>query len=464
MYPIPQSILERNPDGSVKEYLYYVTSKDFERQPWLLTLRDFASYQKRIYGLEHVQAKNSRLPLWCSWTDWYSDHVTDKVILNSVKKGVSCGIRNFIIDDGWFGPGLDHDYTIELNIGDWEPDPKKIQNMSKLVKQIKEAGGNPLIWCAPHAVAKGAKCFKDRRKYLIEDGKGNLLLTPNKFHSLCFMSPEAREIMASICLSFITRWDFSGAKYDLFNCIPPQTKCNSKSHEHNVSSMIEGLGKTLELIYKRCCNQKKDYIVELKQNYGTPFFTRWGTMIRAGDTPYDSEGNFLRTLYNQSYSINSLNDYQTITNEDTPEEAACIIIKMMAAGIPAYSIDFERLNLANTHVISNYNKWYINNLKKFGSFRIPLNGENTVIMLPHCADDIYFVINNGGNFTISKDAIILNGTFQQELFISFQSKQNADISLYNCYGTKIEETEICLDGWARIKSIPGGITRIAFSS
>ncbi len=44
---------------------------------------------------------------------------------------------------------------------------------------------------------------------------------------------------------------------------------------------------------------KPDYIVELKQNYATPFLSRYGTMTRAGDTPYNTEGNFLRTLYVQ---------------------------------------------------------------------------------------------------------------------------------------------------------------------
>jgi len=91
-----------------------------------------------------------------------------------------------------------------------------------------------------------------------------LLMTSNGFHSLCFMCPEARGIMADICAGFIRRWDFDGAKYDLFNCVP-NMKCENPEHRHDVSSMIEGLDKTLELIDRKTRALKKDYIVELRR-------------------------------------------------------------------------------------------------------------------------------------------------------------------------------------------------------
>jgi len=296
LFPIPQSLAKANPDGSITEHLYFRTSADAPNQPWMLTLRDFAEHQKRLFDIPDVTTPRALHPLWCSWTDWFSDDVTDEVILRSVAEGVKLGIRNFIIDDGWFGPGLDNDYDVQLNIGDWRPDPAKIKDMGELVRQIKALGGVPMIWCAPHAVARGAECFAQRRKYLIVGQDGELLETPNKFHCLCFMCPEAREIMADICTSFIRQWDFEGAKYDLFNCVPTM-RCSSREHDHDVTSMMEGLEKTLELIDRKSRALKQDYIVELKQNYGTPFLARYGSMTRAGDTPYNLQGNFERTLY-----------------------------------------------------------------------------------------------------------------------------------------------------------------------
>lgn len=459
LYPIPESLLRMEPDGSIVEYLYYRTSKDVPNQPWLLTLRDFSNFQKKFYNIPDMTTEGSLYPLWCSWTDWFSDNVTDEVIVNNVKQGVKLGIKNYIIDDGWFGPGLDNDFSVKLNIGDWMPDPMKIKNMNKLVKDVKKEGGVPLIWCAPHAVAPDANCFNERKKYLIMNKDGEILITANKFHSLCFMCPEAREIMADICTGFIKKWGFEGAKYDLFNCIP-NMNCTNPEHTHDVTSMMEGLEKTLELIDKKSRDINKNYIVELKQNYGTPFLAQYGSMTRAGDTPYNTEGNFLRTLYIQGYSPYSVNDYQTITNEDSPEAVACIILKMMTVGIPSYSINFDRLNQCNKDVIKNYNDWYNDNIKIFHNFRIPLDGENNVFKIPEKEKDYFFLVNDGGNLKIEKSSIILNATFKRDIFINTKIKKKAKISVFDCFGKLSVDKETDLKDWTHIDVLPGSMIKI----
>ncbi len=462
LFPIPESIAKAEKDGSITEHIYFMTDKKTPKQPWVLTLRDFVGFQKKIFNIPDVSTDDSLLPLWCSWTDWFSNNVTDQVILDNVKEGVKLGIKNYIIDDGWFGPGLDNDFDVELNIGDWEPDPTKIKDMKKLVQDIKKEGAAPMIWCAPHAVAPGAKCFIERKPHLIMKDDGELLMTWNQFHALCFMDPEAREIMAQICEGFIRDWDMDGAKYDLFNSVPVM-KCSNPNHKHDVSSMMEGLELTLKLISERSSALKKDYIVELKQNYGTPFMSRYGTMTRAGDTPYDPEGNFLRTLYVQAYSPFSINDYQTITPGDSPESAACIVIKMMSVGIPTYSIDFFRLNQENKNIIKNYNEWYIQNLSSFKSYRVPLDAESNLIKVPGTEKDIYFMVNRGGNIeAFDKPATILNGTYNEYLFVTYNGKKQAKIAHYDCFGNNTSNEEIELNGQTRINVLPGGKLEIDF--
>jgi hypothetical protein len=454
-YPIPARIARHNADGSITEHLYFRTAADAPDQPWLLTLRDFAAWQKKIYNVPDVTAEGALHPLWCSWTDWFSDDVTEEVVLRSVGEGVKLGIRNYIIDDGWFGPGLDNDYDVELNIGDWEADPAKIKDMAELVRRVKAAGGVPMIWCAPHAVAPGAKCFPQRKNLLIMDEKGQLVMTPNKFHSLCFMCREARELMADICASFVTRWDFEGAKYDLFNCVP-NVPCRNPQHVHDATSMIEGLEATLELMDRKCRALKKDYIVELKQNYATPFLSRYGSMTRAGDTPYNSEGNFLRTLYVQAYSPYSINDYQTITNEDTPVAAACVVIKMIAAGIPTYSIDFDRLNDDNKKVIAHYNHWYVGHIVAFGGYRIPLDGGNNVLKLPANGRDFLFLVNGGGPVPLERSATILNGTFRNCVCVCAAKRMPVRVTPFDCMGRELPGSQATLEGQMSLEVPPGG--------
>lgn len=459
LYPIPDSVAKANSDGSITEHLYFKTSENTPDQPWLMTLRDFGEHQKRIYQIPDVSNKGSMAPLWCSWTDWFSDDVTDEVIIQNVRDGVKLGIKNYIIDDGWFGPGLDNDFSVPLNIGDWRPDPAKIKNMTKLVQDVKDEGGVPLIWCAPHAVAERADCFEQRRKLLIVDENGELVTTSNKFHSLCFMCPEARETMAQICASFITEWGFEGAKYDLFNCVP-NTRCHNPDHNHDVDSMMEGLELTLKAIHDKCHALNPDYIVELKQNYGTPFLSQYGTMTRAGDTPYNTDGNFQRTVYVQGYSPYSINDYQTITNEDSPEDTACIVLKMMSVGIPTYSIDFQRLNKINKDVIARYNKWYNDNITEFMRYRTPLDGENNGFRIEGDNRDIIFLVNDGASVTLQKSAIILNATFKRDLFVYCQKGGNGHVTSWDCFGKEVRKEIIELDGWKHLPVMPGGMMQI----
>ena len=459
LYPIPDSVALARPDGAVTEHLYFRTAADAPGEPWPMTLRDFAAHQKRLFALPDVTVRRALAPLWCSWTDWMSDDVTDEVVLRNVREGLKLGIRNYIIDDGWFGPGLDNDSDVELNIGDWEPHPGRFPDMPHLVRRIKQLGGLPMVWCAPHAVARAAKCFDRRADHLIVGDDGLPVVTPNGFCSLCFMDPQARRIMGDIAASFIQRWDFDGAKYDLFNCVP-NVRCANPRHAHDVSSMIEGLELTLREMADRCRALKPDYVIELKQNYGTCFLARYGTMTRAGDTPYSLEANFLRALHVQAYSPFAANDYQTVTNADSPEDAACVVLKMMAVGIPTYSIDLDRLCEANKQVIARYNRWYNDNLDAFLAHRVLLDGEAGVLKLPRADDDLYFLVNHGGNLRLDRSAVILNATYNRDLFVRPAEDCPATATLLDCLGRQVWRKRVALAGWTHLELLPGAMLGI----
>lgn len=93
------------------------------------------------------------------------------------------------------------------------------------------------------------------------------------------------KVMADIAGSLIEKWDFDGAKYDLFNCVP-NVRCRNPEHRHDTESMVEGLEWTLRDMYERTRRLKPDYVIELKQNYGTPFMR--------GRIPLDGEHDLFR--------------------------------------------------------------------------------------------------------------------------------------------------------------------------
>lgn len=227
--------------------------------------------------------------------------------------------------------------------------------------------------------------------------------------------------MADICVKLIEKWGFDGSKYDLFNWVP-NVPCKNPNHVHDVSSMIEGFEKTLELIHKKTKKIKPEHMVELKQNYGTPFNMQYGNLMRAGDSPFDLETNYQRTLHIQSYTPYALNDYQTFTDNDTAEDVACIIIKMMAAGVPSYGMNVAKLSDDVKEVIKYYNNLYSYNLDNFRNFRIPLNPNNTAMYMEGAENDYVFLLTQNRCVEFARDTLIFNGTYNKSLLI----KNNGD--------------------------------------
>ena len=236
------------------------------------------------------------------------------------------------------------------------------------------------------------------------------MLNPTQFYALCFRSPQARQVMTDVCVNLLRRWDFDGAKYDLFNWVP-NVPCHSSQHEHDTDSMLWGLYLTLKSIDDATRAIKPDYLVELKQNYGTPFFSQLGSMMRAGDAPYAPETNFLRTLHVQSYTPFALNDYQSFTDEDSAQDVAVTVIMMMAAGIPAYSVDLARLGPDRAAVLCRLHTWYRDKAPLLAAHRVPADPDNAVLAATSPTEDVVFLLGAGGGpVTVDKPTTVLNGT------------------------------------------------------
>jgi hypothetical protein len=258
---------------------------------------------------------------------------------------------------------------------------------------------------------------------------GEIALTPNGFHTLCFQCPEARELMGDICAGLVERFGCDGAKYDLFNATPPGP-CASREHEHDTTSPIEGLTRALALIDARTRALKSDHIIELKQNYATPYLHGYGTCVRAGDTPYNPEGNFLRAAYVQAYTPWAMNDYQTVTAADTPAEAACLILKMLAVGIPAYSMDLPSLPETHKRVLAFWHDWYARRLAILRRGRTPLDGRLAAWVARGESSNVYFLLNAESRLELPEagDCEIVCGTFCPRLHLHFPRPVSFDVT------------------------------------
>lgn len=445
------------------ENIFYFNAKCTDNKPWMLVQREFAHLQRKKYNLSEQYLESALEPMWCSWVDWDSKDINDKMLLSNMEAGVKLGIKNFIIDDGWYGNGLDSDYLTDMDIGDWEPDSRKIPDMKHLVDKAHEIGARAIIWCAPHAVARKSKAFQSNYKYLISDDNGDPIINEPQYYSYCFQCEKSREIMADICVKLIKQWGIDGSKYDLFNWVP-NCQCKNPYHSHDVSSMIEGLEKTLELINEKTRKIKPDHIVELKQNYGTLFNMQFGNLMRAGDSPFDIETNYQRTLHIQSYTPYALNDYQTFTEEDNEEDVACCIIKMLAAGVPSYGVNFQKLRENINNVIKYYNNLYIDNINIFKNHRIPLNPSNTAMLIKGINNDYIFLLPNDNFIEINRSSLIFNGTYNKSIFIknSDHNHNQFYIEIRDCKGNNIKK-KMCKNKIEEISTPVGGTISVCYS-
>lgn len=425
-----------------EEGIFLMDEKEDTGIVWTEALREFHKTRQEWENITFEYSKDSMYPLWCSWTDWDSADVDEKVLMDNVEEGLKIGIRNYILDDGWFGKGLDCDDTEKLDIGDWESDLSKFPDLRKVTEAIREKGGKSVIWCAPHAVGEISKVRAQREKYLMRDSEGKLVYTKNGFNTLCLRNPEAREIMADICVHLAKDYNTDGAKYDLFNCIP-DVECCCKEHSHDTKSMIVGLQKTMELIWKKVRAVNPVYIVELKQNYGGSRLASYGTMMRAGDTPYCPEGNFRRTAYIQSYTPYAANDYQTITNFDTLVSAARVIIKMIAVGIPTYSMDLAALDKDKKKQIAFLNNWYIENIVEKENYeRTALDGMLEKWIVRGEKENLYFAVNSATEIVVEDvDFQLLNASTQRQIFLRSKGSTGYGLVFYDYIGNVIKKIE-----------------------
>jgi len=452
---LPDNMAGRGEDGSLTEHIFVSTGGGGN---WVTALREFAAAQREMFGLADEVNLGSLEPLWCSWTDWNSHDVDDALMLEQIEEGIDLGVRNFILDDGWFGWGLDTDTP---NLGDYRPDPERFPDLAALSRKVRDMGGRLILWVGPHCVCKGTRAEKEAEKLFIVDETGEPSHN-GQYYSVCFMSPEGREYMCDIVRRFITDYDVDGIKMDLFNGIRART-CTSERHEHDTSSLMVGLHRLLEEIHAAATALKPDFIIELKQNYITPFISPYGTICRSGDAPWNNEGNFMRTSFVQAYTDKAENDYMTLNVNDSALETAQIIIKMLAVGVPAYSNNFKTMPEPHKRIQKHYHPWYSARLATFRGRREPVDRELNAWRAGDGDGAAYFVVNSGRVVDIGDESAfeIVNGTALDEIILAFDGQAAFRAKLFDMFGDPCGECERSGEGTLGIGIPAGGRAEIA---
>ena len=336
-------------------------------ESWFHALRAYAGHFRRQHQVAYPAPAAAWEPTWCTWTAWCSDLMTPERVLENARIARDLGMGVIILDDGWFGPGLDTDDR-PLNIGDYEPDPLKLPDLPGIVRRIQDMGLKVLLWVAPTCLATTSQTYARMGHHVIHSG-GKPVTAPNGFQNLCPCNPEVRDYICRETARMLEEYGADGFKVDLYNTLPV-TPCDH-THAHDEGSMIEGVRRLMREMWEVISARKPGALVELKQNYANPIGAQYGTMVRAGDTAYDVDTNLERCEYIQSYGAVVHNDYLACSTLDSPRDIAMMMIKMLTSGVPTFSMDLPRQPPATLQVIRAWLAFYRERLRLWAIPREP---------------------------------------------------------------------------------------------
>ncbi|OGS22719.1 MAG: hypothetical protein A2252_00725 [Elusimicrobia bacterium RIFOXYA2_FULL_39_19] len=422
---------------------------------WFHALRKYTQEQKKWLNIPDKTEPVNPLayePVWCTWTAYFSSLSDQKLIDNAVV-AKKLGINSILIDDGWYGPGLDQESG--NNMGDFYPDKTKFSDFNKTIKTIQAMGSKVILWVAPHGISPLSEKFSKYEHLFKKVGGANYLLNKS-FHAMCPCNKEAREYVVNETVRLLKVHGVDGLKIDLYNSYGKEN-CDSTAHEHDCGSLIEGLHIMMKAIWQAMKAYKPDVILELKQNYGNVLASQYGSMVRAGDTPFDIDLDLWRCFYIQSYAAVTHNDYLAWTPYEKPENLAIMMIKLITGGVPTFSSPLPGLPKSHLEVIKSWMSFYKDYLWLLKEKREPQVGDMSVWQIKAAKAHLYSLIFTTQILEIElhKNIVIMNGTKNEEIFIKTKKAFTANVSFYNHKCVLVNKKKIKINNGTAV-SIPQG--------
>lgn len=293
-------------------------------------------------------------PAFCTWLVISSDKMTHEWVLRMGEKVRSLGIRAFILDDGWYGTGLDS-LKPSIDIGDW---PKRVEgkfhDIAQTLHALKRMGLNPILWFAPLAVGPDARILERARPYLVLH-RGKPYRSPAGFYTLCIQNPQARALILEHVERLIA-YGAGGLKVDLFDYMSTDP-CEAE-HQHDIPSIAEAMEILLQEIFERAQQLDPDILISVTNNHANVHLVRYASCVRGGDSPYDPNMLMLRSLYPAAYTPVVHNDYALWTRNESEKGIAHIMIRQIFAGVPNFTVDFLRMPESLNKVVESWLDFY----------------------------------------------------------------------------------------------------------
>jgi hypothetical protein len=159
--------------------------------------------------------------------------------------------------------------------------------------------------------------------------------------------------------------------------------------------------------------------LELKQNYANVVSAQWGTMVRAGDTAYDADTDFLRCAYLQSYAPVTHNDYFAASIHDDPKDLALMMIKFITGGVPTFSLDLAKQPPATLRVIKAWLAFYNDRRALWALPREPMDTRLETWRMGDSTTAVISALFGATEIRVpsAAETILLNGTANDHLYL-----------------------------------------------
>jgi alpha-galactosidase len=215
--------------GETFESTWVFTSLFRNSNPREVLEGDIADFVRKYMGIRLAQIPQRPTFVYNTWEP-FRGRVSEKLIMELADAAASCGIEEFVIDDGW-----------QSGFGDWGINKRKFPNGLKPVfDYIKSKGMKPGLWLSMGAASRNSKVYKEHPDWFVKDRNGkdvNLHIDRGHVISAC-MTSEWKDYMKGVILRLVKEHGLEYVKLDFaivasaYRYDNDVSGCFAKGHSH----------------------------------------------------------------------------------------------------------------------------------------------------------------------------------------------------------------------------------------
>lgn len=423
-----------------------------EASDWIVSVNGFAPCRVPETAFD---------PLYSSWYAFWQD-VDAKSIEKEIPIAASLGMKTAILDDGWQKKESASFYSAT---GDWMPFEGTFPDMKRHVDFVHRTGLKYMLWLSVPYVGDEASAWKRfEGKFLRVNGEKS----PGRVGVLDPRFPEVREYLIGTYERILRDWGYDGLKLDFidqFVIKGEDPAVGQKFAGRDIRSLPLAVDRLMKDVVKRLSAINPDVLLEFRQQYMGPAIRQYGNMIRATDSPADSDRirKQIADLRLTSGNTAVHADMLAWSRAETPERAARPILNSLFSVIQ-YSMRLDGLPESHRRVIKNwigFTQRHRAALVK-GAFR-PYHPE---LLYPRLEGEsaaekviaLYSVPQPVDLADLAKPVVLVNATF--ETVIPVISSVRAKARLFDVFGQEKGVADL-LPGMQKLSVPVSGFAEIA---